>query len=74
MVYGDTEYESLEDAEGHLNDPVELEGEFLYAEVTRVIVEYPDEGTFDPKEHCHFYSTNRLSQVGTISPVSHTKI
>ena len=69
MVYGDTEYESLEDAEGHLNDPVELEGEFLYAEVTRVIVEHPDEGTFDPKEHCHFYSTNRLSQVGTISPV-----
>lgn len=68
MVYGDTEYESYEDAESHLNDSVELDGEFLYAEVTRVIVENPED-TFDPAEHCTFFTTNRLTQVGTVSPI-----
>lgn len=69
MVYGDTEYESYEDAESHINEPVYLDEEFLYAEVTRVIVENPSTGTFNPERHCSFFTTARLVQVGTINPI-----
>ena len=70
MVYGDEVYEYYNDAESHLNDSVELDAELLAAEVTRVIVQNPEEGeSFDPYTHCTFFTVNRLTQVGTISPV-----
>lgn len=70
MVYGNATYEYYDDAQSHLNDGVELDAELLAAEVTRVIIQNPPTGTsFDPSEHCYFFTVNRLTQVGTISPV-----
>lgn len=70
MVYGDAVYESYDDAESHLNTGVELDAEFLAAETTRVIVYNPASGdAFNPETDCAFFTVNRLTQVGTISPV-----
>lgn len=69
IVYGTQQYIDLEDAITHLNDEIVINGDFLYAEVTRIIVQNPASGSFNPETHCHFYSLNRLSLSGSIKPV-----
>lgn len=70
MILGTEEYVDLADAEAHLNDNISIGQYFLYAEVTRVIVQNPLAGDdFNPETHCTFYSLNRLSLAGNINPV-----
>lgn len=74
LVYGTTLYNSFGDAQANLNTPATIDIDFPYAEVTRVIVGNVANFSSDNKEHCGLYTLERLTQVGTISPVFSDKI
>ena len=70
IVFGTEQYIDIEDARTHLNDESVINGDFLYAEVTRIIVQNPESGdVFNPDTHCEFYTMNRLTFAGNISPI-----
>lgn len=68
ILYGDTVYNSLEDAVAHINDTFSNDLDFPRVEATRIVV-----GNFNNFDTLNsnmvvFYTMGRLSQVGTISP------
>ena len=69
MVYGDRVYNSFEDAQSNLNTTAAFDADFPYVEVTRVIVGNITDFNSGRTGDCGFFVMDRLSQVGTISPV-----
>lgn len=69
IVYGKTLYNSIEDAKANLNTPVTIDLDFPYAEVTRIVVGNVTNFNSGNKEHCDFYTLERLTHMGTITPV-----
>lgn len=68
ILYGDTVYNSLEDAIAHINDTFSNDLDFPRVEATRIVVgNFNDFDTLNSRMVV-FYTMGRLSQVGTISP------
>ena len=70
MIYGTELYNSITDAVSNINSTYGVDVEFPYVEATRVVLGKPTGSDFNSNdtESCRFYTTGRLSQVGTISP------
>lgn len=68
ILYGDTVYNSMTDAEAHLNDTFGNDLDFPRVEATRIIIgNYNNLDTLDD-DMVMFYTMGRIAQVGTISP------
>lgn len=68
ILYGDQTYNSITDAEAHLNDSYTLEVNFPHVEATRIIVGNVAGFTSTNDSVCRTYVMTRLTQAGTISP------
>lgn len=68
IVYGDTVYNSIEDAVANLNSTSYVELNFPCVEATRIVVKGGDTVDTESGAECNFYTLERLAQAGTIKP------
>ena len=68
IVYGDTVYNSIEDAVANLNSTSYVELNFPCVETTRIVVKGGDTVNTESGAECNFYTLERLAQAGTIKP------
>lgn len=68
IVYGDTVYNSMEDAIANLNSTSYVELNFPCVEATRIVVKGGDTVNTESGSECNFYTLERLAQAGTIKP------
>jgi len=68
IVYGDTVYNSMEDAIANLNSTSYVELNFPCVEATRIVVKGGDTVNTESGAECNFYTLERLAQAGTIKP------
>ena len=68
VLYGDTDYNSFDDAESHLNDNNTINFQFPCVEATRMIIGNVDQFNTNTASHFKAYTLTRLAQAGTIDP------
>ena len=68
VLYGDTRYNSVEDATANLNVTKNVELDFPYVEVTRIVVKGGSAPDLADRSHIVFYTLERLAQAGTVNP------
>jgi len=68
IVYGDTVYNSMEDAIANLNSTSYVELNFPCVEATRIVVKGGDTVNTESGAECNFYTLERLAQAGTLKP------
>lgn len=68
VLYGDARYNSVEDATANLNVTKNVELDFPYVEVTRIVVKGGSTPDLTDRSHIVFYTLERLAQAGTVNP------
>mgnify|MGYP003293859149 CR=1 FL=1 len=68
ILYGDTKYNSVEDATANLNVTKNVELDFPFVEVTRIVVKGGSAPDLTDRSHIVFYTLERLAQAGTVNP------
>lgn len=68
ILYGDTKYNSVEDATANLNVTKNVELDFPFVEVTRIVVKGGSTLDLTDRSHIVFYTLERLAQAGTVNP------
>lgn len=68
ILYGNKKYNSLEDAMSHLNTIDNVDLDFPYVEVTRIVVAGGNSLDTSDEGACRFFTLERLAQAGTVKP------